>query len=233
MTEETANREPTLDEELQKMREEQEAEERFADQLMDSLCSTAPAITPPPAMTTKKKTRRLKDETFDTLKVLEQAVTPFEPHLHMHTKKFLQLERHDRKIATHAGGIESRVTVTGFYTERYTKDVYDFVESRKETLGVRPSDDSPKVMKEKVKEFHEMCFRGETAPLQVIMGEYWVARHFHDGRPKGTYCFKCRLSCEIVYLAHPWQMNSKKVERMMWFSISDVEFQSGDIVDNV
>ena len=113
----------------------------------------------------------MEDETFETIRVLEQEVTPFKPPLRMHTKKFLQLEGHDRKIATHAGGIESRVTVTGFYTDRYTKDVYDFVESRKETLGVRPSDYSPKVMKEKVKEFYEMCFRGETAALQVIMGE--------------------------------------------------------------
>ena len=70
------------------------------------------------------------DKTFETLKVLEQTVAPFEPQPRMHTKKLLQLKRHDRKIATHAGGIESRVTVTGFFTEGYTKDVYDFVESR-------------------------------------------------------------------------------------------------------
>ena len=130
MAEETTNQEPTLDEELQKFREKREAAERFADQLVDSLGSTAPAITPPPARTIKKKKRRLVDKTFETLKVLEQAVTHFEPQLRMHTKEFLQMERHDRKITTHAGGIESRVTVTGFFTEGYTKDVYDFVESR-------------------------------------------------------------------------------------------------------
>ena len=64
MTEETTNQEPTLDEGLQKMREEMEAEERLADQLVDSLGSTAPAITQPPARTTKKKKRRLVDETL-------------------------------------------------------------------------------------------------------------------------------------------------------------------------
>ena len=118
--------------------------------------------------------------------------------------------------------------MSGFHSESYAQDVREFVRDRKDTLGVRPTDFSPKVMKEKVKEYYDMSFRGETSALQVIVGEFRVARHWHDGRPKKTYCFKCRLLAEIGYLARPWQMNCKTEDTMMWFSMSDVESESDE-----
>ena len=116
------------------------------------------------------------------------------------------MKRHDRNTAVHGSGIRDR----------------------KATLGVRPTDFPPRVMKERVKDYYDMSFRGETAALQVIVGEFRVARHWHDGRSKQTYCFKCRLLEEIRYLARPWQMSSQSVEKMMWFSMSDVESESDE-----
>ena len=118
--------------------------------------------------------------------------------------------------------------MSGFHSESYAHEVREFVRDRKETLGVRPTDFSPRVMKEKVKEYYDMSFRGETAALQVIVGEFRVAHHWHDGRPKKTYCSKCRLLEEIRYLARPWQLNSRTEDKMMWFSMSDVESESDD-----
>ena len=212
------------------------AEEREANPSQKSPGSN-PVVPSSRAGATSKATsiekRRTEDDTFGTIRVLEQLVSPYKPVLRMHPKKFLQIEGQDRAVATHAGGIVSRVRVTGFYTDKYAKEIYNFVESRKEALGTSPSDSSSKIMKEKVKEFYEMCFRGETAALQVIMGEYRISRHFHDGRPRGTYCYKCRLRLEISYLARPWQMSSKKVEPMQWFNMSDVESQDDAIVEKV
>ena len=88
---------------------------------------------------TSKRKRRTEDDTPGTIRVLEQKISPFEPALRMHTKKFLQIEGHDRAIANHAGGIDSRVCVTGFFTDKYTGDIYNFVESRKEALGPSPT----------------------------------------------------------------------------------------------
>ena len=106
------------------------------------------------------------------------------------------------------------------------QDARNFIRDRKKTLGVRPTDCSPRVMRERVKDYYNMSFRGETAALQVIMGEFRVARHWHDGRPKNTYCFKCRLLAEIGYLSRPWQMSTRSDDKMMWFNMSDAESES-------
>ena len=210
---------------------------QITDRLMEQL-TTIPLpsteTSPQPMERNKRKekkrvqTRRLTDNTFSTVMILDQELTPFTPHLRLHMKKFLQLERHERKNATHGGGIDSRVIVSGFHTEGYMQDARNFIKDRKDTLGVRPTDYSPRVMREKVKNYYNMCFRGETAALQVIVGEFRVARHWHDGRPKNTYCFKCRLLTEIGYLARPWQMSTLSDDKMMWFNMSDVDSESDD-----
>ena len=236
MTNENEDTRPS-DEVFRQMREENERAEENATRLADELTTIPlpPTETSSPPMEQehrerrgREQKRRMTDDTFNTVMILDQELTPFSPHLRLHTKKFLQLERHDRKDAAHAGGIDSRVIVSGFHTEAYMQDARDFIRDRKETLGVRPTDYSPRVMRERVKDYYNMCFRGETAALQVIVGEFRVARHWHDGRPKNTYCFKCRLLAEIGYLARPWQMSTLSDDKMMWFNMSDVDSESDD-----
>lgn len=112
--------------------------------------------------------------------------------------------------------------------------IHEFVQTRKEMLGTKPTDMSARLMKEKVKEIYEMCFRGETAALQIVFGEFRRARHWHGGRPKGTYCYKCRHLKETGYLSRPWLMPHKTEDRMLWFSMSDMESEDDeDIVEEV
>ena len=130
---------------------------------------------------------------FNTVLMLDLTVAPLDPPLRLHNKKFLQLEKQERAISNHAGGIDTCVSVEGFYKDRYADLAQEFVQTRKDAHGTKPTDMSARSMKEKVKEFYEMCFRGETAALQIVVGEFRRTRHWHGGRPKGTYCYKCRL----------------------------------------
>ena len=68
-----------------------------------------------------------------------------------------------------------------------------------------------------------MCFRGKTAALQVVVGEFRMACHWHGGRPKGTDCCKCRPFKEMSRLLRPCLLPHKTEDRMLWYSMSDME----------
>ena len=138
-----------LDKELERMRQEEARDRQAVENILFSSLDTITSQQMEKGKRKKKQqARRLTDDTFDTVLILYQHVTPF----------------------------DSRVIVSGFHSESYVHDVREFVRDRKETLGVRPTDFSPRVMKEKVKEYYDMSFRDGTGALQVIVGEFRVAR---------------------------------------------------------
>ena len=80
---------------------------------------------------------------------------------------FLQLVRKERTKAAHAGEMNTRVTVRGFHSERYAQLSNEFVQDRKDSLGLKPTDMTAKAMQYKVRNFYDMCFSGETTASRL------------------------------------------------------------------
>ena len=173
----------------------------------------------------KKKRKRYPPlpAEFHEVKTVDILINPLEPQIRLHPRKFLQLEPLERDEIGHAGGIDSNALVDGFYSESYIRKVQEFVMERKELLGVSPTDMSSRMMRRAIYEYYTQPYRGETAILQLVVAEYRLTRHVHGGRPRLSYCFKCRLQLEIGYLSRPWVMTKPPRERMLWFNESDLD----------
>ena len=93
-----------LDQELERVRQEDTGDQQVVENILSPSLDTMTSQQMEKGERKKKRkhqARRLTDDTFDTVLILDQHVTPFKLHLRLHTHRFLQLERHDRSKAVH------------------------------------------------------------------------------------------------------------------------------------
>ena len=163
------------------------------------------------------------DQNFFEIKKVKVKVTPFEPALRLYPRKFLELERVNRRKDAHVGGIDTEVTVADFMSPDYGLLILELARERRRMIGVDPSKITYSEMKSRLQDFYNQEFRGETGLLQVIVAEYRWAKHLHGKRPANTYCYKCRLLLEVNYLARPWLYPGKLPDDMLWYNSSDLD----------
>ena len=163
------------------------------------------------------------DQNFFKIKKVKVKVTPFEPALRLYPRKFLELERVNRRKEAHVGGIDTEVTVADFMSPDYGLLILELARERRRMIGVDPSKITYSEMKNRLHDFYDQEFRGETGLLQVIVAEYRWSKHLHGKRPANTYCYKCRLLLEVNYLARPWLYPGKLPDDMLWYNSSDLD----------
>ena len=115
------------------------------------------------------------------------------------------LRLHPRKIpadqeATHTGGFDTNVTVERFVGRKYGDLVVAQALERKDELGISS------------------------------LAEFRLSRHMHSGRPRKTYCYKCRFFLELSYLARPWLMPLQTESKMLWYNESDLDSEEDEQV---
>ena len=89
-----ANAPVPLDEELERVRQEEARDRQAVENILSSSLDTMTSQQIEKNQRVKKKrhqARRLTDDIFDTVLILDQRVTLFTPHLRLHTHRFLQL----------------------------------------------------------------------------------------------------------------------------------------------